>query len=109
MRKYDVELLPAAYSDLNEIFDYILVDNPQAAENMLDKIMAALQHLESFPNSGTPLLERSLRKLNIRMVIVDPYLAFYRFIDNKVFVYRVLYGSRAYSHLLKDTMQEIQD
>jgi len=44
MEKYNVELLPAAYADLDEIFDYILVENPQAAERTLDKIMDSLRH-----------------------------------------------------------------
>ena len=35
MERYDVELLPAAYSDLDEIFEYIMADNPQAAADML--------------------------------------------------------------------------
>jgi len=39
MEKYDVELLPVAYADLDEIFDYIMADNPQAAAEMLDTIM----------------------------------------------------------------------
>ena len=66
MARYEVELLPAAFSDLDEIFDYILMENPQAAEEML---------------------------------------AFYRFLDNKVLVYRILHGARSYSHLLKDTIK----
>ena len=43
MGKYDVELLPAAYTDLDEIFDYIMADNPQAAAEMLDTIMESLR------------------------------------------------------------------
>jgi toxin ParE1/3/4 len=46
MEKYDVELLPAAYEDLGEIFGYIMVDNLQAATEMLDSIMKSLRHLE---------------------------------------------------------------
>jgi len=105
MEKYCVELLPAANSDLEEIFDYIMAENPQAADGILASIMQALQRLESYPHSGTPLLDRSLNKFNFRMVIVDSYIAFYRFIDNKVFIYRILHGARNYSHLLKDTMK----
>ncbi|MEW6275907.1 MAG: type II toxin-antitoxin system RelE/ParE family toxin [Bacillota bacterium] len=103
MKKFDVELLPAAYSDLDEIFDYIMVDNPQAAARMLDRIMQALRRLEKFPHSGAPLLDRSFK--NFRMVIIDPYIAFYRFIDNRVYVYRILHGARNYRHLLKNTMK----
>ncbi len=105
MEKYDVELLPAAYADLDEIFDYIMVDNSQAAARMLDNIMQALRRLENFPHSGAPLIDRSLKKFNFRMVIIEPYIAFYRFIDNKVYVYRVLHGARNYPHLLKDTLK----
>jgi len=40
------------------------------------------------------------------MVIVDPYIAFYRIIGNKAIVYRVIHGARNYGHLLKDTINE---
>ncbi|HHY38315.1 MAG TPA: hypothetical protein GX507_05245 [Clostridia bacterium] len=39
------------------------------------------------------------------MVIVHPYIAFYRFIGNKVVVYRILHGARNYSHLLKEKIR----
>jgi toxin ParE1/3/4 len=100
-KKYDVQLLPAAYSDLDEIFDYIMANNPQAAEKILDKIIQSLCRLEDLPYSGTPLFARSLTKFGFRMVIVDPYIAFYRLIDNRIYVYRVLHGARDYQHLLQ--------
>jgi len=105
MEQYNVELLPAAYSDLDEIFDYIMAENPQAADGILESITQSLQRLESYPHSGAPLFDRSLKKFNFRMVIVDPYITFYRFIGNKVIVYRILHGARNYSHLLKDMMK----
>ena len=36
MDRYDVELLPAAYSDLDEIFDYLMAENPTVAARMLN-------------------------------------------------------------------------
>ncbi|MDD3654942.1 MAG: type II toxin-antitoxin system RelE/ParE family toxin [Desulfotomaculaceae bacterium] len=102
MEQYPVELLPAAYSDLDEIFDYILAENPQAADKILDRIIQSLQRLESYPHSGSPLYDRSLNKFNFRMVFVNPYIAFYRFISNRVIVYRILHGARNYPHLLRD-------
>lgn len=104
MGKYDIKLLPAAYSDLDEIFDYIMVDSPTAAASILDHIMKSLHRLEEYPLSGTPLLERSLVKFNFRMIIVNPYIVFYRFIDNKVFIYRILHGAKNYPNLLKHTI-----
>jgi toxin ParE1/3/4 len=105
MEKYDVELLPAAYTDLDEIFDYTMVDNPQAATEMLDNIMKSLRRLENFPHSGAPLLDRAMQKFNFRMVIIDPYIAFYRFIKDKVIIYRILHCARNYPHLLKESMK----
>ncbi len=107
MDRYDVELLPAAYSDLDEIFDYLMAENPTVAARMLNDIMQSLRRLETYPHSGVPLLDLSLKKLHFRMVIVDPYIAFYRFIGNKVDVYRILHGARNYSHLLKDPIKSI--
>jgi plasmid stabilization system protein ParE len=98
--KFNVVLLPAAYDDLDEIFDYILLDNPTAAENMLAKIMASFRRLEDFPNSGVKLTAKSLKHYNFRMIVVDPYIAFYRFIDNVVYIYRVLHGSMEYIKIL---------
>jgi toxin ParE1/3/4 len=99
---YEIEFLPAAYSDLDEIFDYIMADSPIEASKILDIIMSSLQRLEKFPHSGAPLLDRIFKQFSFRMVIIEPYIAFYRVIEDKVFVYRILHGSRNYSHLLKE-------
>lgn len=71
MGRFDVELLPIAYDDLNEIYDYIMLDNPTAAITMFDNIFQSLRRLEDFPNSGAPLQKRSLRKFNFRMVFIN--------------------------------------
>jgi len=105
MEKYNVELLPVADEDLDQIFNYILSDNPQAAIKLLDNIIYSLQRLIEFPHSGTPLTGCSLEKFNFRMVIINPYIAFYRAIENKVLVYHVLHCARNYAHLLKESVK----
>ena len=98
---YVVVLLPAAYSDLDEIFDYIMTENPAAVTSMLDKIMKALRRLETFPLSGTMLLERSLKEFSFRMIVITPNVAYYRLIDNRIYIYRILHGARNQLHLLE--------
>ncbi|MBU8879003.1 type II toxin-antitoxin system RelE/ParE family toxin [Bacillus sp. FJAT-29790] len=88
--------------DLNDIFEYILLDNPSAAASMLDKIMSSLRQLEGFPNSGVKVNESSIKNYHFRMLIIEPYAAFYRIIENKVHVYRILHGSRDYINVLKN-------
>ncbi len=100
MENYKIELLPAAYEDLDEIFDYILLDDPTAATDMLNKIMTSLNRLAQFPNSGVKLIETSLKYYDFRMVIIEPYIAFYRIIDNTVYIYRILHGDRDYIRML---------
>lgn len=101
MKSYKVELLPAANSDLDDIFNYILVDSPRAAEKVLEGIISSLKHLENFPYAGTKLLEESLDHFEFRMIVFDPYIAFYRVFENTVIIYRILHGARDYIQILK--------
>lgn len=79
MKNYNVELLPAADDDLDDIFNYILLDNPEAANEILDRIMTSLKHLERFPYAGSKVMEESLNHFEFRMVISEPYFI-YQFI-----------------------------
>ena len=48
MEKYDVELLPAAYADLDEIFDYIIEDSMRiqfGKIHYIDNILIEIQKL----------------------------------------------------------------
>jgi plasmid stabilization system protein ParE len=51
MTNYPIRYLPAANWDLMDIMDYIMVDNPEAAYEMIDKIDAAITRLGQFPPS----------------------------------------------------------
>ena len=72
---------------------------------MLDNIIDPLRRLKKFSYYGTPLTGCSLEKFNFRMVIINPYIAFYRVIENKVLVYRVLHCARDHAHLLKESLK----
>lgn len=101
MENYNVELLPAADADLNDIFDYIILDSSKAAEEVSDWIFASPKHLATFPYASVKLIEPSLNHYEFRMVITQPYIAFYRIIGSTVFIYRVLHGARDFIRLLK--------
>lgn len=101
MGKYKVELLPTAWDDLQEIFDYIFIESPKAAENTLQRIMDSLRQLEQFPNSGSYAPDKELKKYGFRIVVASPYISFYRFINNTVYIYHIVHGMRNYADLLK--------
>jgi toxin ParE1/3/4 len=50
MRRYTYS--PAAYQDLEEIFDYIAKDNPRAAHRVWAEVEAALAMLSKHPLIG---------------------------------------------------------
>lgn len=101
MQKYKVELLPAVWDDLQEIFDYIFIDSPKAVEDTFERILNSLHRLEQFPNSGVLAPDKELKKFEFGMVVASPYISFYRIIENTVFVYHIVHGARKYAELLK--------
>ncbi|GAE93713.1 plasmid stabilization system protein [Gracilibacillus boraciitolerans JCM 21714] len=102
MTSFNVELLPAADEDLDDIFTYILLDNPEAANEVLDRVMTSLKYLEKFPYAGLRVMEERLKHFEFRMVISEPYIAFYRVIENTVYIYRILHGARDYIQILRN-------
>ena len=47
-----IRISPEAEQDLIEIFDYILADNPVAADKTLDVIYSEIHHLSEHPKLG---------------------------------------------------------
>ena len=101
MAEYRIELLPAATTDLENIFDYIMLENPSAAEQLLDTIISSLERLEFSPNSGVRISHQSLAHYHFRMIVIEHYIAFYKVVDKTVYIYRILHGARNYIQLLK--------
>jgi len=82
---------PLALQDLDEIWDYIAVDNPDAADRFVEAIAEKCHLLAKFPKIGT--LCESLH-LGLRYLPVGKYLLFYLPIEDGVEVVRVLHGAR---------------
>ena len=82
-----------ALSDLNEIAEYIALDNFEAASRFVQKVFSVAERLESYPESGRrpPELER---ESVYREVITGPCRIFYRVEKDKVFILYVMRGER---------------
>lgn len=101
MKTYKILFLREAYSDLDTIFDYIALDSPSSANSILKKIFKSLSTLETFPLSGTKIIHNSLKNYEFRMIVVEPYIVFYRLIDDTIYIYRFLHGAMDYVNILK--------
>ncbi|TET52141.1 MAG: type II toxin-antitoxin system RelE/ParE family toxin [Actinomycetota bacterium] len=93
-----IKYTPVAIDDMDEIFSYISKENITTAELMLEKISNKITRLSKFPNMGSVLSdeEYTLVKRVYRFIIAQPYLIFYRIIDNTIIISRILHGRRDY-------------
>ena len=101
---YELDFLPVAKRDINEIILYIsdTLDAPQAALVLLDALESSAQHLKEFPyicrlyDIGMPL------KFEYRALPVKNYLVFYVVLEDKktVEIHRVIYAKRDMSKIL---------
>ena len=99
-KKFKVEYLPIAQCDLFDILEYIMKDDPVAAEQFLDRVDETISKLASFPFLGTLPKDDRLELLGYRMLIIDRYLVFYVVKDEIIEIRRIIHGSRKYSFLL---------
>lgn len=95
-----IRYLKPAQRDLIGIFDYIALDNPAAATNLLDKIDTKIRQLERFPLSGIVPRDASLRNRGYRILVVHDYLVFYKIVGRTIYIWRVIHGRRRYEFLV---------
>jgi toxin ParE1/3/4 len=83
-----------ALRDLEGIREYIAVDSPRYADLVVERIIAAVERLRAFPESGRVVPERS--DPQIREVIVKPYRVVYRHRQGEVEIATVFRASRQF-------------
>ena len=92
MQSMPVEILPIAQEDVDQALMYIAADDPMAADRLLDGILAALDQASQFPFSGDEVVVGSKRRIRVyQRLYVHPYNIFYRIIDERIVVMRVLH------------------
>lgn len=77
-----------ALSDLDDIAEYIALDNVVAARQLVQTVFANVERLETFPESGRPPPE--LEYSGYREVIVSPCRIFYKQDGDKVYILFVM-------------------
>jgi toxin ParE1/3/4 len=100
MGKHRIEYLPLAWDDIEEIFEYLCTDAPDAAKGLLNRFDETISHLEEFPEIGAIVKNRRLAKQGYRILVIDDYGVFYVVLDELVEIRRMIYGKRNYAKLL---------
>ena len=80
-----------AVADLDEIWDYIAKDNPDAADRLIRNIESKCRRLALSPLIGRP---REMLSPGLRSFAMGNYVIFYQPEDYGILVMRVLNGAR---------------
>jgi toxin ParE1/3/4 len=80
---------PRADRDLDSIWSFIRVDNPRAADAMIDRLTDTFDMLLTMPQAGRP---RQEFRQNLRSFAVDSYVIFYVTVPKGIDIVRVIHG-----------------
>ena len=81
-----------ALSDLDAIADYIALEDPVAASELVKRIFSHVERLADHPESGSRPEE--LGRSRYRQVVEPPCRVFYRYDGHKVFILYVMRAER---------------
>ena len=81
-----------AIQELDAIADFIALDKPEAARQVVKQVVAAIGRLRRFPLLGSPAPE--LRGLPYRQLVVPPCRIFYRLEKASVYIVHILRGEQ---------------
>jgi len=81
-----------ALQDLEQIADYIALDNPSAAKRLVKKVFKQTSLLESFPEMCPH--PHDLPNTAYRHLVINPLRIFYRIQDESIFIIYVMRHER---------------
>jgi plasmid stabilization system protein ParE len=100
-KKYQVIWAAVAQSDLKQIIDYIALESPGNALQILGKIKQKASDLYTLPDRGRIILELKDYGIHIyREIILHPWRIIYRISDTTVFVLSVIDSRRNVEDIL---------
>lgn len=102
--EYTLKFLDTALNDLIGIVStFIMLESPNGAVRIKEKINQAAERIRFQPYSGVAVPDIKIAKAGFRMVVVEKYLMFYKVFEEEktVVIYRILNGKNNYPYLMK--------
>jgi len=93
---YRILISKCVAADLEQIFDHIAKDSTRNAADMVERILAAIESLDTFPHRNVLAGRSSKARMPVRSLPVKPYLIFFRVDESRsaVRILRVRHGAR---------------
>ena len=83
---------PLAIDRATEILQYIVNDDPSAAERWIESVFKKVNNLENFPNIGRIVPETNRK--DIREIIFKNYRIIYRIEKEQIFILTIRHGKQ---------------
>ncbi|GAB6070953.1 type II toxin-antitoxin system RelE/ParE family toxin [Thiomicrorhabdus hydrogeniphila] len=99
----EINWADSAVNALDDIAEYIALDNISAASKLVTKVINTVDRLHDFPESGR--LVQEIPHLSYREIIVNPCRVIYRF-DKKMLTINIVAVIRQEMDLLRYINQE---
>ena len=107
VRRYSVVWTEVAARDVERLAAYLWNETPHRAQEIIDRIVARADSLESSPLRGrTPPELKSLGDQNWREVLLPPWRILYRISGRHVEIHGVLDGRRSLQDILLQRLLE---
>ena len=102
MAKYNIEYSKESKQDLIGIKQYIKYNLQEAetAQKLVSKIRKEINNLKHNPETYSIIDDDIIKKLEIRKLIVNNYIVFYRIKKTNIEIVRIMYGRRNWINLL---------
>ena len=102
MKKYNIEYSKESKDDLIGIKQYIKynLQEPEISRKLISKIIKEINELKNNPEKYTIIDDDIIKKLQIRKLIVDNYIVFYRIKNDNIQIVRIMYERRNWINLL---------
>ena len=81
-----------ALADLDAVADYIALDDPNAAAELVLRVFAHVEHLAAHPDSGSRPVE--LKRGRYRQIVEPPCRVIYRHEPGRVLILHVIRSER---------------
>src|SRR3990167_6558113 len=81
-----------ALADLDAIADFIALDKPSAAKELVQRIFAHVDQLQDHPESGN--IPPEFKKSRYRQIVEPPCRVFYRYDGRRVYILYVMRSER---------------
>lgn len=105
---YEIVWARVAENDLKEIIDYIAIDNPTTALNILKKIRDKASNLYTIPERCRIVPElKDQGIMQYRELIVSPWRIIFRIAEMKVYILSVLDARRNVEDILLKRLIDI--